>query len=104
MGRGGGAQVGLALLSAAVLVVALGVTGLATGTVWDGLRAALADRDITFGAVALLVLLVALFVAGLVILGLTTAWRSALWTVVVARDHGTAAGTFGGGPDSRSGD
>ena len=104
LGRGGGAQVGLALLSAAVLVVALGLTGLATGTVWDGLRAALADRDITFGAVALLVLLVALFVAGLVILGLTTAWRSALWTVVVARDHGTAAGTFGGGPDSRSGD
>lgn len=94
----------LASLSAVVLVAAIAVTGLATGTVWDGLRAALAGGDITLGAVALLVLFVALFAAGLVILGLTTAWRSALWTVVVARDGGTAAGTFGGGAGTRSGD
>jgi hypothetical protein len=87
-----------------VLVATLAVTGLATGTVWDGLRAALAGREITLGAVALLVLFVALFAAGLVILGLTTAWRSALWTVVVARDVRPAAGTFGGGGDTRSGD
>ncbi len=99
-----GRLVVLALLSAVVLVAAITLTGLATGTVWDGLRAALARGDITLGAAALLVLFVALFAAGLVILGLTTAWRSALWTVVVARDIRSAAGTFGGGPYTRSGD
>jgi hypothetical protein len=99
-----GRLVVLALLSAAVLVIAIGITALATGTVWDGLRAALADAEISIGAGALLVLFVSLFVAGLVILGVTTAWRSALWTVVAAREGGTAAGTFGGGPDTRSGD
>ena len=94
----------LALLSALVLVAAIGVTGLATGTTWDGLRAALADGEISLGPVALLVLFVGLFAAGLVILGLTTAWRSAIWTVVVARGGPTSAGTFGGGADTRSGD
>ena len=94
----------LAVLSALVLLAAIGVTGLATGTTWDGLRAALADGDISLGPVALLVLFVGLFAAGLVILGLTTAWRSAIWTVVVARGGPTSAGTFGGGADTRSGD
>ncbi|HET9084027.1 MAG TPA: hypothetical protein VFN41_06440 [Candidatus Limnocylindrales bacterium] len=102
--RDGGRLVVLALLSAVVLVATTAVTGIATGTVWDGLRAALADRDLTFGAVARLVLFVGLFAASLVILGLTTAWRSAVWTVVVARDGGPAAGTFGGGTGTRSGD
>ena len=99
-----GPLVVLALLSAAVLVATVAVTGLATGTVWDALRAALADGDLTLGAIALVVLFVGLFAAGLVILGLATAWRSALWTVVVAGDDRTAAGTFGGGVDTRSGD
>ena len=103
--RGGvGRLIALALLSAAVLVITIGVTGLATGTVWDALRAALSEADVSIGVVSLLVLFVTLFSAGLVILGVTTAWRSALWTVVVAREGGTAAGTFGGGPDTRSGD
>jgi len=103
--RGGlGRLVVLAILSAGVLLITIGVTALATGTVWDGLRAALADADVSIGAVALLVLFVSLFVAGLVILGVATAWRSALWTVVVARGGDTAAGTFGGGPHTRSGD
>ena len=95
---------GIALLSALVLVAAIGVTGLATGTTWDGLRAALADGDISLGSVPLLVLFVGVFAAGLVILGLTTAWRSAIWTVIVARGGPTSAGTFGGGTDTRSGD
>ena len=94
----------LALVSAVVLVVAIGVTGLASGTTWDALRTALADGDISLGPVALLVLFVGLFAAGLVILGLATAWRSAIWTVVVARGGPTSAGTFGGGTDTRSGD
>jgi hypothetical protein len=94
----------LALLSGVVLVAAIGVTGLATGTTWDGLRASLAGGGISLGPVALLVLFVGLFAAGLVVLGVTTAWRSAVWTVIVASRGHASAGTFGGGADTRSGD
>ena len=94
----------LALLSAAVLVAVIGVTGLATSTTWDGLRAALGEGDVSIGAAALLVLFVGLFAAGLVILGLVTAWRSAVWTVIAVQGVPSSAGTFGGGPDTRSGD
>ena len=94
----------LASLSAAVLLAVIGVTGLATSTTWDGLRAALGEGDVSIGAAALLVLFVGLFAAGLVILGLATAWRSAVWTVIAAQGVRSSAGTFGGGPDTRSGD
>jgi hypothetical protein len=94
----------LASLSAAVLLAVIGVTGLATSTTWDGLRAALGEGDVSIGAAALLVLFVGLFAAGLVILGLVTAWRSAVWTVIAVQGVRSSAGTFGGGPDTRSGD
>jgi hypothetical protein len=94
----------LASLSAAVLLAVIGVTGLATSTTWDGLRAALGEGDVSIGAAALLVLFVGLFAAGLVILGLVTAWRSAVWTVIAVQGVPSSAGTFGGGPDTRSGD
>ena len=94
----------LASLSAAVLLAVIGVTGLATSTTWDGLRAALGEADVSIGAAALLVLFVGLFAAGLVILGLVTAWRSAVWTVIAVQGVRSSAGTFGGGPDTRSGD
>ena len=94
----------LALLSSAVLLVSIAATGLATGTTWDALRATLADRGSSPGAAILLLAFVALFGAGLVILGLVTAWRSALWTALVAERVGPSAGTFGGGADTRSGD
>ena len=94
----------LAVLSAVVLCIAIVVTGLATGTTWDALRAALVGADPSIGAVPLVVLFVSLFAAGLVILGLTSAWRSAVWTAIVARDVRPSAGTFGGGMDTRTGD
>jgi hypothetical protein len=94
----------LASLSVAVLLAVIGLTGLATSTTWDGLRAALGEGAVSIGAAALLVLFVGLFAAGLVILGLATAWRSAVWTVIAAQGVRSSAGTFGGGPDSRSGD
>jgi len=94
----------LASMSAAVLLAVIGVTGLATSTTWDGLRAALGEGDVSIGAAALLVLFVGLFAAGLVILGLVTAWRSAVWTVIAVQGVPSSAGTFGGGPDTRSGD
>lgn len=102
--RDAGRLVSLAALSGLALLVAIAGTALATGTTWDALRAALADGDVAIGAVALVVLFVALFTAGLVILGLTTAWRSAVWTAVVADEVHAPAGTFGGGADTRSGD
>jgi hypothetical protein len=94
----------LASLSVAVLLAVIGLTGLATSTTWDGLRAALGEGAVSIGAAALLVLFVGLFAAGLVILGLATAWRSAVWTVIAAQGVRSSAGTFGGGPDTRSGD
>jgi hypothetical protein len=93
----------LAAVSAAVLVTVLGVTSLGTSTTWDALRAALADRDASIGTSLTLVLFVALFAGSLVLLALTAAWRSAVWTVEVD-DAKRTAGTFGGGGETRSGD
>jgi hypothetical protein len=91
----------LAVLSTAVLAVTLGVTGLATGATWDALRAALAIEDPPAVITALLLVFVTLFMGGLVLVALTTAWRMAIWTFEAARDRG---GTFGGGSATRSGD
>ena len=99
-----GRLLALGVVSAVVLLTLIAVTGLATGTVWAGLRGALADGDPSSATLAVLVLFVALFAGSLVILGLTAAWRSAVWTVVAVRRDLPAAGTFGGGRDSRSGD
>jgi hypothetical protein len=96
--------VGLGVVSAFVLLVVIAVTGLATGTVWAGLRSALADGDASPATAALLVLFVGLFAGSLVILGLTAAWRSAVWTVVAVGADTEGAGTFGGVAGSRSGD
>ena len=96
---------GLAVVSAAVLVTVLAVTALGTGTTWDALRAVLADRDASIGTSLTLLLFVGLFAGSLVLLALTSAWRSAVWTVEVdGADRTVAAGTFGGGDDTRSGD
>ena len=95
----------LASISAVVLVAVLATTALATGTAWSTLRAALADGDASFGTVLLLLLFIGLFAGGLVLVGLTAAWRSAVWTVEVSADaEPQADGTFGGGTGTRSGD
>jgi hypothetical protein len=95
----------LAALPTLVLLIVLAVTALGTGTGWDQLRAALADRDASVGTSLLIVLFVALFAGGLILLALTTAWRSAVWTIDGIGTLGeSVAGTFGGGTSSRSGD
>jgi hypothetical protein len=99
-----GRCIALGVVSAVVLLAVIALTGLATGTAWAGLRGALADGDASVATLALLVLFVGLFAGSLVILGLTAAWRSAVWTVVAVDDETPGAGTFGGGPASRSGD
>jgi hypothetical protein len=102
--HGIGRTTSIGLVSVVVLLAVVAITGLATGTVWAALRAELADAGAWFATLALLVLFVGLFVGSLVILGLTAAWRSAVWTVVALGAEPTVAGTFGGGAGSRSGD
>ncbi|HSL75477.1 MAG TPA: hypothetical protein VK867_00935 [Candidatus Limnocylindrales bacterium] len=97
--------IGLAALSALGLLTVVGITAIATGTTWDALRSALADGDASIGTSLILVLFVGSFAAGLVLIGLVSAWRSSLWTVDVLADGDAGAdGTFGGGGETRSGD
>jgi hypothetical protein len=96
---------GLATVSAAVMLTVLAVTALGTSTTWDALRAALANGDSSIGTSLTLLLFVALFAGSLVLVALTAAWRSAIWTVEVDRaSEQTGSGTFGGGDRTRSGD
>jgi hypothetical protein len=92
-----GRMTALGLASSVGLVVVLAVTGLAAGATWNALGAALAIGDSSAATTLLLLLFVALFSGGLVLLGLVCAWRAAIWTIDVG-------GTFGGGSGTRSGD
>jgi hypothetical protein len=87
----------LGLAATASLVIVLAVTGLAVGATWNALGAALSIGDASPATTLLVLLFVALFSGGLVLLGLVSAWRAAIWTI----DMG---GTFGGGSATRSGD
>jgi hypothetical protein len=87
----------LGFASTASLVVVLAVTGLAVSATWNALGDALSIGDVSPPTTLLVLLFVALFSGGLVLLGLVCAWRAAIWTL----DLG---GTFGGGSGSRSGD
>jgi hypothetical protein len=92
-----GRMIALGLASSVGLVIVLAVTGLAAGATWNALGAALSIGDSSMATTLLLLLFVALFSGGLVLLGLACAWRAAIWTI----DMG---GTFGGGSGTRSGD
>lgn len=98
-------SIGLAALSAVILLAVLVITGIASGTAWDSVRGALAEGDASIATSLILVLFVALFAGGLVLIGLVSAWRSALWTVDVLGAGGSGLdGTFGGGAGTRTGD
>jgi hypothetical protein len=100
-----GRSIALAALSALVLVLVLTITAIASGTAWDALRGALAEGDASIATSLILVLFVGLFAGALVLIGLVTAWRSAVWTAEVLSEHGSAMdGTFGGGGGTRTGD
>jgi hypothetical protein len=97
-------SVALASMSMGGLIVVLAVCALAAGTTWSALRAALADGDASTGTVVVLLLFVGVFTGGLVLIGLTAAWRSALWTVEATEAGWGGDGTFGGGGSTQSGD
>jgi hypothetical protein len=88
---------GCGLATTLALAVVLAVTGLAAGATWGALGAALSIGDASFTTTLLLVGFVALFVGGLVLIALTSAWRAAVWTLDVG-------GTFGGVDGTRTGD
>lgn len=92
-----GRMLALGLVASAALVIVLGTTGLAAGATWNALGIELAIGDPSPLTTLLLLLFVGLFVGGLVLVGLTCAWRTAVWTIEVG-------GTFGGGSSTRSGD
>ncbi len=73
------------LVPLAVVLVIVGMAGSAT---WDALRAALSIGGDSLLALLLLVVLVALFAGGLLLIGVASAFRAAIYTVDVA-------GTFG---------
>jgi hypothetical protein len=70
------------------LAVTLLVVGLAGSAAWDALRAALTLQAAGIVVILLLVVLVAVFVGGLLLIGVLSAWRAAVWTVDLT-------GTFG---------
>jgi len=87
----------LAALPLAQIVVVLVAIGAAGSATWGALQAALAFDDGSPARWALLAAFVGLFGAGLVLIAVTSAWRSAVWTV-------DTIGTFGGATASRLGD
>lgn len=79
------------------LVAVVAPIAAATSVAWDAVRASFSSGSSPIVAVALVALLVVLWTGGLVLVGLVTAWRSAVWTADVA-------GTFGGVTGARPGD
>ena len=78
----------LAVLPLVPLAVVVIAAGFATSTTWDALRAGLSFGGSPVLTLALVLVLVALFAGGLLLIGAASAWRAAVWTVEVA-------GTFG---------
>ena len=74
----------LLITGAALVAVALPLAG-AAGAAWDRLRALLADAADPGLLVLALVAFVATWLAGITVVGVLAAWRSAAWTFEVAR-------------------
>lgn len=82
-----------------VLLVILAPSALAAGTAWGAVGSVLTDQDDPILLLVTVVAFVCLWIVGLLLIGVVSAWRAAIWTVVeVARE-----GTFGGSTDSRPG-
>ena len=73
------------------LVSVLVVVGMAGSATWDALRAALSFGGDPLLALALVLALVGLFAGGLLLVGVTAAWRAAIWTIEVAGTFGAIA-------------
>jgi hypothetical protein len=93
-----------AVLPLVPLALVLIVVGLAGSATWNALRAALSFGDEPLVALVLLLVFVALFAGGLLLIGVSSAWRAAIWTTEVAGTFGATQhdpeGPWIGAPDS----
>jgi hypothetical protein len=70
------------------LVFVLVVVGFAGSATWEALRASLSIGSDGLVTIALVLALVALFAGGLLLIGVASAWRAAVWTVELAGTYG----------------
>jgi hypothetical protein len=88
LGRSPWRCVVLGVIPLVPLALLLSVVGFAGSATWSGLRAALSSGSGWFEPLVLLALLVGLFAGGLLLIGVASAWRAAVWTVELARTFG----------------
>jgi hypothetical protein len=86
--RAPGRCAALALAPLVPVALALLVAALATSVAWEALRAAMSFDAGALVVLLLIVALVGLFIGGLALIGVASAWRGAVWTVDLT-------GTFG---------
>ena len=86
--RAPGRCAALALVTLLPVALALLVAALATSVAWEALRAAMSFDAGALVVFVLVVALVGLFVGGMALIGVASAWRGAVWTVDLT-------GTFG---------
>jgi hypothetical protein len=92
-----GRTIGLQVLPLAALVLVLVPSAAAAVTAWDAVRAALSTGGSVIASLGLVALFVGLWLGGLLLAAVVSAWRAAVWTV-------DAAGTFGATRSGREGD
>jgi hypothetical protein len=87
----------LQVLPLGALVLVLVPSAAAAVTVWDAVRASLSTGGSAIASLGLVMLFVGLWLGGLLLAAVVSAWRAAAWTV-------DAAGTFGAIRSGREGD
>jgi hypothetical protein len=87
-------------LPAIVLVVIVGATGLASSAAWSVVKDTVGPSPNPLAALVATVAFVVLWLVGLGLIAIASAWRAAVWTVATMVE----AGTFGGSTDRRPGD
>ena len=100
------------ILTDLAVIAAVVLTVLCAGVAWSGARFALLAREPLQAPIAV-VLLVVVWLGGIVLIGVATAWRAAAWTLETARidrpvplepsSAERAVGTFGGPEHARPG-
>jgi hypothetical protein len=81
------------LVPAAGLAVVLLPSAASTGTAWGVVRAAMGSSATVIGSTVAVMILVALWLVGLVLIGVTCAWRAAVWSVIEREESRRPRGT-----------
>lgn len=85
------------LVPLVLLAAVIAPSAVAAAVTWDAIRGAIASDAGPVAVIALLFAFVGLWSGGLVLIGMVSAWRGAVWTVEMAR-------TFGGVPTALPGE